>query len=108
MAGRSRADMSDWTWAAASRCGTSHARGGGRREDDFACSTRPGGRSPLVSVLCDGAGSAARGRHGAALVARILSLKARVHSLAGVGAFSEGLIRSWLGEARQTIADAAA
>jgi hypothetical protein len=98
--------MTGWTWAAASRCGTSHARGGGRREDAFACGTRPGGRSPLVAVLCDGAGSAARGRHGAALVARIVSSKARAHG--GGPSISDEVIRSWLAEARRTIAEAAA
>jgi hypothetical protein len=100
--------MGAWTWAAASRCGTSHARGGGRREDAFACGTQASGRSPLVAVLCDGAGSAPRGRHGAALVARIVSLKARAYGEAGVGALSNALIRSWLAEARLAIGDAAA
>jgi hypothetical protein len=61
-----------------------------------------------MAVLCDGAGSAARGRQGAALVARIVSLKARAHREAAIGAFSDDLIRSWLAEARQAVANAAA
>jgi hypothetical protein len=48
------------------------------------------------------------GRQGAALAARIVASRARQWGSAGVGALSDDVIRSWVGEAREGIARAAA
>lgn len=99
--------MSHWTWAAASSRGTSHARSGERRQDAFACSTPAGNNSPLIAVLCDGAGSARMGGEGAALVARIVASRARERCRAGLGTLPDDVVWSWVTEARDHVARAA-
>ncbi len=64
--------MTAWTWAAASRRGTSHERRGERRQDAFRTLGTPDAGA-VVLVACDGAGSAVRGGSGAAIAARMLS-----------------------------------
>lgn len=66
--------MPGWIWIAASRCGTSHAQNGERRQDAYRVVSAEAGI--LIAVACDGAGSARYGRHGAALAARVLSTHA--------------------------------
>ena len=99
--------MGAWTWAAASCCGVSHAKSGKRRQDAFACSAAAGKHSPLVAVLCDGAGSAGMGGQGASLVARTISLKARERCRESVGLLPDGLIWSWVADARDRVTKAA-
>ena len=100
--------MGAWTWAAASCCGVSHAKSGERRQDAFTCSTPPGKQSPLIAVLCDGAGSAAMGGQGASLVARTISLRARDQCRRTVGPLPDDLIWSWVADARERVSNAAA
>lgn len=56
-----------WSWAAASRVGTSHLRTGTRCQDAHRCFERHG---RLVAIVSDGAGSAAEGARGAAIICR--------------------------------------
>lgn len=64
--------MTAWTWAAASRQGSSHERRGERRQDAFRTLLTASGDA-VVLVACDGAGSAVRGGTGAAIASRMLS-----------------------------------
>lgn len=100
--------MSHWTWAAASSRGTSHARSGERRQDAIACSTPVGKHSPLIAVLCDGAGSAQMGGKGASLVARIVASRARERYRAALGTPPDAVVSSWVTEARDHVVRAAA
>jgi hypothetical protein len=100
--------MSHWTWAAASSRGTSHTRSGERRQDAFACSTPTGKHSPLIAVLCDGAGSARMGGEGASLVARIISSRVRERCRLGLGTLPDDVVWSWVSDARDHVAKAAA
>lgn len=97
--------MVQWTWAAASTRGTSHARNDTRRQDAFSCSIdRDSGI--FVAVLSDGAGSCLMGGEGASLVCRgLLSLAmAQVRS----GRLpSDNMIASWVDIIRARIAKAA-
>jgi hypothetical protein len=97
-----------WTWAAASCRGTSHAKSGEKRQDAFASSTPKGKRAPLIAVLCDGAGSARMGGQGAALIARVMASKAREQCCKSLGALPDNVVRSWVAEARDRVAKAAA
>ncbi|UAJ10630.1 PP2C family serine/threonine-protein phosphatase [Polymorphobacter megasporae] len=70
--------MTAWTWAAASRRGTSHVRAGTRRQDSFGCRVSRQG-STLIVVVSDGAGSASHGGQGALLVVRTLLTEVARH-----------------------------
>ena len=59
-----------WTWAAASCRGTSHERTGTRLQDAHACGVVLGDQPILIATVCDGAGSASHGGHGASLACR--------------------------------------
>lgn len=69
--------MAEWTWAAASRRGTSHEARMERRQDAFRIAGPTTGRRFLTVVACDGAGSASSGRQGAAVAAWTLASSAR-------------------------------
>lgn len=56
-----------WTWASASVVGTSHIRSNTRKQDAYRCFVKAHVGSYFVSVLSDGAGSAAYGGEGASL-----------------------------------------
>lgn len=96
--------MTGWKWAAASRCGTAHARSNTYRQDaarvlavgDF-----------IVAVACDGAGSTSHGGSGAVLAARLLSEYAR-RWLEEDGALPPpAIIDGWIDEVRAGIGDCA-
>lgn len=91
-----------WKWAAASRCGTSHAQAGERRQDAFRVLTTDAG--VLVAVACDGAGSTTHGGVGAAIAAWVLTNKAtrwidEYHILP-----SPAQIAFWVGDVRSMLA----
>lgn len=56
-----------WTWAGASVVGTSHIKSNTRKQDAYRCFVKANVGSYFVSVLSDGAGSAAYGGEGASL-----------------------------------------
>lgn len=58
--------MAQWTWAAASRRGSSHVAAGERRQDSFGV-LAPDCDAHLVAVAADGAGSASHGGEGASI-----------------------------------------
>ncbi len=93
--------MPDWTWAAASACGTAHQTIGDRRQDAFRVVAADAGY--LVAIACDGAGSAIYGRYGAAITARLISARAKawiaVHAILPTPA----AIDLWVAEARLRI-----
>lgn len=96
-----------WTWAAASRRGTSHERTSTRRQDALRVVTVDDGRS-LIAVACDGAGSASHGGEGATIAARTLSICAK-QALTKNQAFpSDDTLWSWVDLARDKIAGIAA
>lgn len=93
--------MPGWTWIAASRCGTSHAQNGERRQDAYrVVSAAPG---ILIAVACDGAGSARYGRHGAALAARVLSTHAERWVARHAAVPGPAVIELWIAEVRSKI-----
>lgn len=94
-----------WTWAAARCRGTSHVADGSRCQDAFSSFILPG--DILVGLLCDGAGSAAKGGEGASLVARVLGCCMRQHYRAQQSDPDDDTIFDWLDAARDTIAHAA-
>jgi hypothetical protein len=95
--------MGTWTWAVASSKGASHALEGTRRQDAFVCGVAAMQRSQLIGVLCDGAGSAAKGGEGASLVARRISLRAREHFAGSSTGLDDETLRTWIDEARDAI-----
>ena len=98
--------MAGWTWVAASRRGTSHAQNGERRQDAYrVVSAEPG---ILVAVACDGAGSAAYGRYGAALAARVLSTHAERWIARHAATPPPDVVKLWITEVRLKIIATAA
>lgn len=93
-----------WTWAAASRRGTSHARAGERRQDAFL--VRAAGGS-LVAVACDGAGSSSHGGAGAAVVARTVAAAAQRWCALGTGVPCDDVVVGWVVRSRLRLAGAA-
>jgi hypothetical protein len=98
--------MARWTWAAASRQGTSHAKAGTRRQDAITCTSVTDG-SRLIAVLCDGAGSASMGGEGAALAARVVGVRARTHLERCAGGPDDETVQAWIGDVRDAIGHAA-
>lgn len=96
--------MAAWTWAAARCRGTSHVQTGTRCQDAFASTSTPDGA--LVAVLCDGAGSAELGGQGASIVARLISVRARLHLKCTSNFPDDETIWSWIDEARDAISHA--
>lgn len=95
--------MTHWTWVAASCRGVSHARTGSRLEDAFACFTTRSRGTELVTVVSDGAGSAALGRHGAVLTCRAIALCAREHFSASSTLPSDEEVWGWVDGIRDWI-----
>ena len=100
--------MARWSWAAASRRGTAHERCGEPRQDAFRVVAPDGGRDILAAIACDGAGSAARGGAGAAIVARTLASCARTWLSATGRLPGEDAATCWMLLARERIAVEAA
>jgi Protein phosphatase 2C len=71
------------------------------------CSTSSDKHSPLIAVLCDGAGSACMGGEGASLIARVVASKARDRCRQSLDAIPDDLVWSWVTEARNCVAKAA-
>jgi hypothetical protein len=62
-----------WAWARASCTGTSHQRCNERRQDALLCGTLGPANSIFFGAICDGAGSASHGGHGARLCTRVFA-----------------------------------
>lgn len=73
----------------------------------MACSTPASKHSPLIAVLCDGAGSAFMGGEGASLVARIVASRARETCRLALGPLVDNVICSWVSDARDCVQKAA-
>ncbi len=100
--------MTKWSWAAASRCGTSHERCGEQRQDAFRIVAPVGDADFLTIVACDGAGSASHGGAGAAIAAWTLSSCARTWLSATACLPGAEAVTCWMLLARERIAHAAA
>lgn len=99
-----------WGFAAASVRGTSHVRAGIRLQDAKRCFEVPisSTQSALVAVVADGAGSAARGGEGAAIVCRTIAVAAAA-ALANRSMLpSDEEIWGWVDDIRDKIQVAAA
>lgn len=95
-----------WTWAVATCRGTSHIRDGTRCDDAAACAeVAPG---VLFAITCDGAGSAAFGRHGAHLAVRTFTQRARRFTVSHGAWPTDDDIWGWLDETRDAIGAVAA
>lgn len=99
--------MPKWTWAAASRRGTSHERTGEGRQDAYRCVRAGPRKSIFIGVACDGAGSASHGGFGAMLASRRLSQRAKEYFSASRELPSDDTILEWVDQARDQIASLA-
>lgn len=110
MAGLSLAEMSNWTFAAASVRGTSHVRAGTRLQDARRCFTQstPGGVEVFCSIVSDGAGSAQYGGEGASLVCRTFATSVSQFLSTSNELPDEETIWSWIDDVRDRISAAAA
>ncbi|WP_375462019.1 PP2C family serine/threonine-protein phosphatase [uncultured Enterovirga sp.] len=98
-----------WRYAAASVRGSSHIKAGVRLQDAQACfqvRNGNGGRT-LAAIVADGAGSAACGGEGAALVCRTLAVSAREAMRDRSALPDEDEVWSWVDLARDRIRAAA-
>lgn len=98
--------MGGWNWMAASCRGTAHARDGTRKQDAMAVFAEHDG-SALVSIACDGAGSASHGRNGATIAAVTLARRARAWLRDGGALPSGDEVEGWVYEAQARVFDAA-
>lgn len=97
--------MATWTWAAASRRGTSHERTDTKRQDAFRC-VLSSDRQTFIALACDGAGSASHGGEGAIIASRALSQSAKAF-VSAVGEMpTNDLLWEWIDQARDRIAAA--
>ena len=100
--------MGRWSWAAASRRGSAHAEGDERRQDAFRVTAPRGDRELVSFAACDGAGSAACGRQGAALTAWTVTECARTWLLEAARTPDLEMVAEWVQLARSRISGAAA
>lgn len=101
----------EWAWIGACSVGTSHTKSGTECQDRAACLEVRGkdGRSVLIAVVSDGAGSAKYSSIGSHLVVRCFAFKAVTYVRDGgiVDNIKEDTIRNWLDEIRDRISAAA-
>lgn len=95
--------MAIWTWAAASRRGTSHERTDTKRQDAFRC-VLSNDRRTFIALTCDGAGSASHGGEGAMIASRTLSQVAKAFVSENGGLPDDDLVWDWIDLARDRIA----
>jgi len=95
-----------WTWASATRRGTSHVKAGTRGQDASSCIVA-GPSNALLAVVSDGAGSASFGGQGAWMTCRTVAQAARRHLAISSEMPSDEQCWLWLDEARDRIAYAA-
>lgn len=95
--------MSGWVWAAASVRGTSHVNSNTRKQDAFRCATVDKKKGVLLSVVCDGAGSASMGGQGASLATRVVMGCARQYFAKTTALPADEEIWSWIDNARDRI-----
>lgn len=100
--------MGRWTWACASKVGTSHLKTGQRLQDAYSCfSIKREAGDIFVGIVSDGAGSAAFGGEGAALVCRSIGTSARQHFAGSFKLPDEACVGHWVDAARDLIYEAA-
>jgi len=95
-----------WTWASASRRGTSHVTAGTRCQDASRCIVT-GPADALVAVVSDGAGSAKFGAEGAWIVCRTVLEASREHFSRSAEMPTDEECGAWLDSIRDRIANAA-
>lgn len=95
-----------WTFATASVRGTSHVRAGTRLQDAKRCFAI--GDASLLIVVADGAGSAAFGGEGAAIVCRTIATLAHSSLARGSDLPTDEVVWSWVDECRDRISVSAA
>lgn len=95
-----------WTWASASRRGTSHVKANTRCQDASHCIVT-GPSNALLAVVSDGAGSATFGGQGAWITCRTVVDAARKHFASSSCLPTDEQCWSWLDDVRDRIAKAA-
>lgn len=95
-----------WSWASASRRGTSHIKAGTRCQDASGC-ILAGPSNALVAVVSDGAGSAKFGGQGAWITCRTIVQAARRHLACSSDMPNDEQCWLWLEGARERIFQAA-
>lgn len=96
--------MTGWAWAAAGCRGTSHERSGVRLQDAHTCFTPTRKSNDIfVSIVSDGAGSAAMGGQGASLICRAVGAGARRHFQSESALPTDVQVETWIDAARDLI-----
>lgn len=95
--------MARWKWVSADCRGTSHVHSGTRMQDAHVCAVVPSKKEIFVSVISDGAGSAAFGGQGASLACRTISQSVVRHVRLAGGLPSNFQIEDWVDGARDRI-----
>jgi hypothetical protein len=96
-----------WTWAAASRRGSSHEKSNTRLQDAFSCFVTGENDEFFVGIVSDGAGSARFGGEGASLVCRTIGSRIRRHMRAEGRLPADDEILTWTDEVRDLLASVA-
>lgn len=96
-----------WTWAAATRRGTSHERAGTPCQDMSRALLLGRRKSVFAAVVSDGAGSARFGGQGAALTCRAVITGARRYFAKFASLPDDDEVWSWIDDARDRITTAA-
>jgi hypothetical protein len=96
-----------WRWAAASQIGTSHLRLGTALQDAARCFVVGPNGTTICAMVCDGAGSAQYGGHGARLVCRTFEIELRRYFAATTTQPTDEELWNWVDAARDRMALAA-
>jgi hypothetical protein len=88
----------------ASEIGTSHLKNQTQRQDCARCFQISGGQSTLVSVVCDGAGSAKYGRDGAIIICKSITSSIKEYFKTEKQLPTEEQVWIWVDQVRDLIA----
>jgi hypothetical protein len=102
--------QASWRWAGALATGTSHVHSGVPCQDFAGCRQIGTGRGPLVAVVSDGAGSAARSRTGSRLTCSVFVRAATEFFSSGrtLKDASDAVVNGWIENVRVEISALAA